>query len=340
MARTRVTRCSPFRPVFATPRSSSAGLDDWRCPSRGGLRRTLRPSGDVVHQLLPMAGQTHGNRSAVTCQLKCSSACAHPAPNPSTEPTFAEIARQQLSRRSVLISTGAIAAAARPLPTAGLALPAAAAPTARAAVRADRTRWPDGVDAFTVPSGYEWHTILRWGDPLFADSPAVQPGGSGRRGAGAAVRLQQRLSGHPGHRRPSAARLLCCNHEYVNPAIMFPPTADGGGRPGADQGHHGRRRVQRGRAAPQPARAGRGATSGAATATGGSPRTRRSPSPGRRRAATWSRRSPTRPAAGSRHLRQLRRRHHPVGHHPVRRGELQRLLPGRRHDGGGDSGTG
>ena len=46
-----------------------------------------------MHQLLPMVGRTHGNRSAVTCHLKCASACAHPAPNTSTEPTFAEIAR-------------------------------------------------------------------------------------------------------------------------------------------------------------------------------------------------------------------------------------------------------
>ena len=63
--------------------------------------------------LLPMLGKTHGNRSAVTCHLKCGSACAYPAPNPSTEPTFAQIASRQLTRRSFLISTGAIAAVIR-----------------------------------------------------------------------------------------------------------------------------------------------------------------------------------------------------------------------------------
>jgi secreted PhoX family phosphatase len=36
-------------------------------------------------QPLPMLGRTHGNRSPVTCHFKCDSACAHPAPNRSTE---------------------------------------------------------------------------------------------------------------------------------------------------------------------------------------------------------------------------------------------------------------
>src|SRR5829696_900131 len=30
---------------------------------------------------------------------------------------------------------------------------------------------PEKVDAITVPYGYRWTPILRWGDPLFADSP-------------------------------------------------------------------------------------------------------------------------------------------------------------------------
>jgi secreted PhoX family phosphatase len=174
-----------------------------------------------VHQLLPMAGQTHGNRSAVTCELKCASACAHPAPNPSTEPTFAEIARKQLSRRSVLISTGAIAAAAA-LPTAGLALPAAAAPPR--GLRFDPINpVAADVDAFTVPKGYEWHTVLRWGDPLFSDSKPFNPNVPD-------AEAQERQFGYNNDYldilvRSERSALLCCNHEYVNRYIMFPPTS-------------------------------------------------------------------------------------------------------------------
>ena len=44
------------------------------------------------------------------------------------------------------------------------------------------------------------------------------------RGPGAPVRLQQRLPRHPGHDRRGRTALLCCNHEYTNRPIMFPPT--------------------------------------------------------------------------------------------------------------------
>ena len=53
-------------------------------------------------QTLPMLGQTHGNRSAVTCHLKCDSACAHPAPNTSDAPSFRDVASTQLNRRTLL----------------------------------------------------------------------------------------------------------------------------------------------------------------------------------------------------------------------------------------------
>lgn len=58
-----------------------------------------------------MVGHIHGNRSAVTCHLKCDSACAHPAPNLSSERTFPEIASRQLNRRSFMMATGTLAAA-------------------------------------------------------------------------------------------------------------------------------------------------------------------------------------------------------------------------------------
>ncbi|HLL63336.1 MAG TPA: PhoX family phosphatase [Propionibacteriaceae bacterium] len=169
-----------------------------------------------------MAGQTHGNRSAVTCHLKCASACAHPAPNTSTEPTFAEIARKQLSRRSLLIGTGAIAATAA-LPSAGLTLPSAAAPP-RGLPFDPIKPMPDGVDAFVVPRGYQWHTILRWGDPLFSDSPAFDPEVPD-------AEAQERQFGYNNDYldilvRSERSALLCCNHEYVNPNIMFPPTTN------------------------------------------------------------------------------------------------------------------
>ena len=60
-------------------------------------------------QTLPMLGQTHGTRSAVTCHLKCDSACAHPAPNTSDAPSFRDVASTQLNRRTLLAGAGALA---------------------------------------------------------------------------------------------------------------------------------------------------------------------------------------------------------------------------------------
>ena len=125
---------------------------------------------------LPMLGQTHGSRSAVTCHLKCDSACAFPAPNPSTENTFAEIASRQLSRRRLLVSAGAVTAAAT-LST-SVAERAAAArrlPAAGGLEFEPIASIPAAVDAVTVPAGYRWTPVIRWGDPLFWNSPAFDP---------------------------------------------------------------------------------------------------------------------------------------------------------------------
>jgi hypothetical protein len=138
-----------------------------------------------------MLGRRHGNRSAVTCHLKCDSACAHPAPNTSTEPNFAEIAARQFSRRSLLVASGSLAAAAA-LPT----FLAGCTPRERKSSTAPSEGLdfdpidpvPEKVDAITVPYGYRWTPILRWGDPLLADSPDFAPGFFQRSCAGTPVR--------------------------------------------------------------------------------------------------------------------------------------------------------
>lgn len=176
-------------------------------------------------QSLPMLGLTHGNRSAVTCQLKCDSQCAHPAPNPSTEPTFADIASRQLSRRAVLISTGALTAAAA-LPSLTVR-PAAAAPRSvdgRPLSFDPIESVPADVDALTVPDGFLWTALVRWGDPLFTNSPAFDPEVPD-------AEAQELQFGYNNDfleimitDRRGREALLCCNHEYTNRAIMYPPT--------------------------------------------------------------------------------------------------------------------
>lgn len=180
---------------------------------------------------LPMLGQTHGNRSAVTCHLKCDSACASPAPNTSTEPTFAEIASGQLSRRALLVGGGALAAAtAAPafFPDTAAATEGKRAPGERAV----QGRFPfepiapvdAAKDAVTVPPGFEWTPILRWGDPLFHNSPAFDPEHPN-------AEAQELQFGYNNDYldiivtdKAGREALLVCNHEYTNRGIMFPPS--------------------------------------------------------------------------------------------------------------------
>ena len=189
-----------------------------------------------------MSGHTVGKRSAVTCALKCDNACAHPAPNVSNNPTFRDIAGAALSRR--LLLKGAAAGAAVVLiggnpggnPTAASASVAPGSGYGRSG-RIGRLPFTPidpvdaGVDAFTVPDGYDWRTILRWGDPLFDDTELFDVDNQ-------TADRQARQFGYnndyldilpiPGTGGTQA--LLVCNHEYVNPAIMFPDALDDSAR--------------------------------------------------------------------------------------------------------------
>ena len=82
---------------------------------------TSRTTSRTSLPLLPMAGRTHGNRSAVTCHLRCGDACFVAAPNTTETSYFRDIATRALSRRSV-VGTGVAAAALTVIP----ALPSAA----------------------------------------------------------------------------------------------------------------------------------------------------------------------------------------------------------------------
>ncbi len=183
---------------------------------------------------LPMAGLTHGNRSPVTCHLRCGDACASRPPNPTDNAYFRDVATAALSRRRVL---GA----------AGLGVAATALAPTTAAARAGRphgpggrgggghggrlpftaiTPVPDDVDDMTLASGYDWDVIIRWGDPILPGAPLFD----------AHHQTPQAQAGQFGYNcdyldiietnRQGTRALLVANHEYTNEEIMFPPDTD------------------------------------------------------------------------------------------------------------------
>ncbi|MDO9379250.1 MAG: hypothetical protein Q7T56_10420, partial [Nocardioidaceae bacterium] len=61
-------------------------------------RRRLLP---VLSQSSPAAPCSSG-RAALTCRYRCGDACAHDAPNTSSNDTFADVMQSALSRRGLL----------------------------------------------------------------------------------------------------------------------------------------------------------------------------------------------------------------------------------------------
>ncbi|PPG53189.1 phosphatase [Rathayibacter sp. AY2B3] len=176
--------------------------------------------------LLPMAGHVRGKRSPVTCALKCANACSTATCNTSHNGYFRDIVSSQLSRRSAL-GLGLAGAVTVAVASAG------GAPTAEAAVAtaADGSPLaftpiapvPYTVDRFTVPEGFAWQPIIRWGDPLFADSPAFDIADQTEAAQAAQFGYNNDYTDIveiPGSKRLRA--LLVVNHEYTNESIMFP----------------------------------------------------------------------------------------------------------------------
>ena len=182
--------------------------------------------------LLPMLGHTKGKRSAVTCALKCDNACAGDVCNTSSNSYFRDIASATMSRRAAL-GFGAAGALAVVL---GGNLASAESASANGLSKAAKEGFSKSklkftaipsidamVDAVTVPDGFTWQPVIRWGDPLFTGTPEFDLNNQ-------TVAAQEKQFGYnndytdileiPGSKGRRA--VLFSNHEYTNDAIMFP----------------------------------------------------------------------------------------------------------------------
>ena len=215
-------------------------------------------------ELLPMVGQTHGNRSAVTCHLRCGDACSAPVPNTTETSYFRDVAATVLSRRSV-VGTGVSVAALTAVPMArAAAAPAGPQPGKGGHGKPGHLPFTPiapvatTVDSVTVPAGYRWDPIIRWGDPILPGAPDLRPHQPDARGAGRTVRLQQRLPRH--HRdQPRGHRGAARVQPRVHQRGHHVPARH---RPGDRDPHRLGRARHVGRRAPAPqARRRRGRTS-------------------------------------------------------------------------------
>lgn len=122
-------------------------------------------------------------------------------------PTLEELA---LSRRAFIQGglVGLAVAWARPV----LALPERSG--------AASTLAHEQADRVTVLEGYEWEVLLRWGDPVFPDSPAFAPGA--QTAASQARQFGYNCDFTAFIPLEEGRGLLAVNHEYTNPELMFP----------------------------------------------------------------------------------------------------------------------
>ena len=186
--------------------------------------------------LLPMLGHTKGKRSPVTCALKCDNACAGETCNTSSNSYFRDIASATMSRRAALglgaagalaVALGSAVTSAEPASAAGLSK-AAKEGFGKSKLQFTAIKPVDAaVDAVTVPDGFTWQPVIRWGDPLFSDSPDFD---INKQTAAA----QARQFGYNNDytdileipNTKGRRAVLFTNHEYTNENIMVPAGYD------------------------------------------------------------------------------------------------------------------
>ena len=134
-----------------------------------------------------------------------------------TETDFECLAERALSRRGFVAGGVAFGAAA---------FVAAAGALGTLSARADGDRFgfepvpANTLDTVTVPRGYRWHVVARWGDPMWSDGAEFDPE---TRGTGAS---QERAFGDNNDGMSlftdGGRYVLAVNNEYVNRNIIYP----------------------------------------------------------------------------------------------------------------------
>ncbi|QND47800.1 PhoX family phosphatase [Rhizobium lusitanum] len=141
--------------------------------------------------------------------------------NCTDNPTMGEIIGRRFSRRGFLqgsLAVSAIAATVGPLALVSAEKARAAGGSAFAFKEIEA-----GVDAdHHVAEGYDANVLLRWGDALFADSPAFDPKNQSAEAQRRQFGYNNDYVGYIPLEGSSEHGLLVVNHEYTNPHLMFP----------------------------------------------------------------------------------------------------------------------
>src|SRR5688572_30313985 len=140
----------------------------------------------------------------------------------SDSPTLQTLLARRLNRRRLLGSGVELAAL-------GVVARSAYGQTGEASGLSFPRVQPSKADAVIVPDGYRADVVIRWGDALFADSPAFDSAAIAQGAlfhadaAGAQARqFGYNCDGIGLFALGTDRQLLCVNHEFPLPALQFP----------------------------------------------------------------------------------------------------------------------
>ena len=143
--------------------------------------------------------------------------------NPTDNRTMGDVIATRFSRRDFL--RGSMAATAIAATVSPLALMAADEAHAEGATgsKFDFTEVEAGVDEMHhIAEGYDADVLLRWGDPVFADSPEFDPANQTPEAQARQFGYNNDYVGFIPIDGSSEHGLLVVNHEYTNEHLMFP----------------------------------------------------------------------------------------------------------------------
>jgi uncharacterized protein len=136
------------------------------------------------------------------------------------ETEFDVVVDEALSRRGFLGGALAFGTATFLMGTSALTpSPAQAAGVAKTRFAFDAVA-ANGDDTVTVPNGYNWHSVVSWGDPLWSKGVEFDPA---TRGVGASQELAfgDNNDGMALFAAPGGKSVMAVNNEYVNRSIIY-----------------------------------------------------------------------------------------------------------------------
>ncbi|MDN5927756.1 MAG: PhoX family phosphatase [Hyphomicrobiales bacterium] len=143
-----------------------------------------------------------------------------PGTNLSDNRTMGEIIAARFSRRSLLKGSLAVTAIAATVGPIALGSAEKARAGTGSAFSFDEVE--AGIDEkHHVSTGYDADVLLRWGDPLFPDSPEFDPGKQSAAAQSKQFGYNNDYVGYIPIDGSASHGLLVVNHEYTNPHLMF-----------------------------------------------------------------------------------------------------------------------